>query len=246
MRASVSTLSRTRAAAVGAVAALSLVLTVGACSSDKDSSSSTSSKTSAASSTTSAVNSSTLTPRTVDAENGPNETIASYIKSAGITETKAKPGEDGAPEIDLPTPDGWETAGDKTPDYAAGAIIYTGPGSQGASYTPNIIALMSKLTGKVDKQKLIDLAGGEMKNLPNFKPMGKGQTSTLSGYPSYKIAGTYTLDGMTAVTAQQTVVIPGPDDAVYVLQFNATSNEDLMDALDAALTSIDKNTKISF
>jgi len=235
--------STTSVRACAAAASIALALGLGACSSDKKSDSATASSSSAPSATTSA-SASTLNPRTVDAEDGPNETIADYIKSAGIHETAAKPGEDGAPIIDLPTPDGWEDAGDKTPDYAAGAIVYTGPEAQGANYTPNIIAILSKLTGNVDKQKLIDLAGGEMKNLPDFHQLGGG-TDRLSGYPSYKIAGTYDLDGISAVTAQQTVIIPGPD-GVYVLQFNATSNEDQADALQAATESIDANTKISF
>lgn len=228
--------ARTRIAAAAAVA---LVLTLGACSSDK------SSAASSATSASTSVSASKLTPRTVDSAAGPNETIASYIKSHGITETEIKPGQDGAPKIDLPIPTGWADAGDKTPNYAAGAIVYTGPGSQGASYTANIIGILSKLTGDVDAQKLIDIAGGEMKNLPQFNQIGTGTTGKLSGYPAYKIAGTYNLEGMTAVTAQQTVVIKGTD-AVYVLQFNATSNEDQASALQAAADAIDQQTKISF
>lgn len=233
-----NTLRRTQ---VAVVAAAVLALGLGACSSDKGTTTSATSSTSVSTS----ASTSKLSPRSIDSTAGPNETIASYIKSAGISETKVKPGVDGAPKIDLPIPAGWADAGDKTPDFAAGAIIYTGPDASTASYTPNIIGIMSKLTGNVDAQKLIDLAGGEMKNLPGFSQIGKGEVGTLSGYPSYKIAGTYNLNGMTAVTAQQTVVIPGPD-GTYILQFNATSNEDQATVLEAALDAIDRQTKISF
>lgn len=237
--------STTTAGFIATLAALSLAL--GACSADEsDSSSSSTTSKPTSTATTSRSATSTLKPRDIDAENGPNETIAGYIESAGIRETLAKPGEDGAPTIDLPTPAGWEDAGDQTPENAAGAIIYTGPEAQDANYTPNIVVILSKLSGNVEKQKLIALAGGEMRNLPEFSPLGSGGTpATLSGYPAYKIAGTYNLDGITAVTAQQTVVISGSD-GIYVLQFNATSNDDQAAVLENATQFIDDNTTISF
>ena len=42
-------------------------------------------------------------------------------------------------------PEGWEDAGADTPEWAYGAIVYTGP--EAAEYTPSIVALVSKLTG---------------------------------------------------------------------------------------------------
>ena len=64
------------------------------------------------------------------------------------------------PTINLPVPEGWEPAGEDTPDWAYGAILYTGP--EAAEYTPSIVALVSKLTGNADPQKIIDLAPGEL------------------------------------------------------------------------------------
>ena len=67
-----------------------------------------------------------MAPRDEDAK-GPNPTIASYIAENNIQETPIKLGDPGSPTIDLPVPDGWETAGADTPDWAYGAIVYTGP-----------------------------------------------------------------------------------------------------------------------
>jgi len=229
-----------------AVATLTLALTLSACSdAESDSTTTSSSAGTSSTSTSSPSESTTLSPREVAGADGPNETIADYIKSAGIREISVKPGENGAPIIDLPTPDGWEDAGTRTPDYAAGAIVYTSPETQGADYTPNIVVILSELRGNVDVHKLIDLAGGEMRNLPGFQQFGPGETDRLSGYPAYKIAGMYDLDNAAAVTAQMTVVIPSPN-STYVLQFNATSNEDQAAALGAAADFIDANTRISF
>lgn len=232
-----------------AAAATMLLLASGlsACSDDETTENAAASSSAATSATRSSSTSagSTLMPRSIDDALGPHETIADYIESAGIRETPVKPGENGAPNIDVPMPDGWEDAGEQTPENTAGAIIYTGPEAQGADYTPNIIVVLSELAGDVDRQKLIELAGGEMQNLPGFTPFGPGETDLFSGYPAYKIAGSYDLKEITAVTAQLTVVIPGPR-SVYVLQFNATSNADQAEALGAAADFIDANTSITF
>ena len=90
-----------------------------------------------------------------------------------IQEAPVKRGDPGSPTIDLPVPDGWEPAGENTPDWAYGAIVYTGP--EAAEYTPSIVALVSKLSGNVDPQKIIDLAPGELKNLSGLKAMNEGR-----------------------------------------------------------------------
>ena len=113
-----------------------------------------------------------VAPRDEDAT-GPNPTIASYIAENNIQETPVKRGDPGSPTIDLPVPDGWEPAGEDTPDWAYGAIVYTGPDA--GEYTPSIVALVSKLTGNVDPQKIIDLAPGELNNLPGWKAMNEGR-----------------------------------------------------------------------
>ena len=173
---------------------------------------------------------------------GPNETIASYIEANGIQETPVKRGDPGSPTIDLPFPEGWEDAGADTPEWAYGAIIYTGP--EAAEYTPSIVALVSKLTGNVDPQKIIDLAGGELQNLPEYEGWNEGAVSTLGEYPAFQLGGTWVSDGLTKIVAQKTVVIPGAD-GLYVLQLNADGTEDQADIVSSATDAIDSETTIT-
>ncbi|MDO3634302.1 LpqN/LpqT family lipoprotein [Mycolicibacterium arseniciresistens] len=234
----------------GAVAAAAVLgLALSGCGSDTEpAASSTSSATSSESpsSTTSSAAAAPdklrIAPRDEDAA-GANPTIASYIAENGIKETPVKMGDPGAPVIDLPIPEGWVTAGDQTPEWAYGAIAYTGPESE--QYQPSIVALVSRLEGNVDPQAIIDLASGELKNLSGWSAMNEGETSTLGEYPAFQLGGTWVQDGVTKLVAQKTVVIPGPD-AVYVLQLNADSLEDQGMVLAPATMDIDEKTTITF
>ncbi|MCW2518395.1 MAG: putative lipoprotein LpqN, partial [Mycobacterium sp.] len=191
-----------------AVTALAVVLS--GCGSDTKSATSSSS-TSKSSSSEAATSKKPKVPETTEAEAaGPNPTIADYIKENNIKETGIKMGDPSAPAVNLPVPDGWQPlTAEEAPDYAYGAIVYTGPEFE--SDPPNIVALMSKLTGNVDPQQIIDLAPGELNNLPDYKPGNEGETSTLGDYPAYVLGGTYTRDGATRFIAQKTVVIPAAD-----------------------------------
>jgi Probable lipoprotein LpqN len=181
-----------------------------------------------------------VAPRT-DAP-GPNPTIASYIKENNIQEAPVHRGDPGSPTIDLPFPPGWANAGADTPDWAYGAVVYTGPEAQ--EYTPSIVALVSKLTGNVDPQKILDLAPGELNNLAGYKPLNEGRDSTLGGFPAYQLGGTWVDNGTTKVVAQKTVVIPGSD-ALYVLQLNADGLENQIEIVSAATDVIDEQTTIT-
>jgi Probable lipoprotein LpqN len=230
---------------VAAAAALAIVLS--GCGSDtktEPSTSASASKTTSSETSTKAAApsmKSKIAPRDEDAA-GPNPTIASYIADNNIQETPVKKGDPGAPTIDLPVPDGWEPAGENTPDWAYGAIIYNGPDA--GDYTPSIVALMSKLAGNVDPQKIIDLAPGELQNLPGWKATNEGEASTLGQYPAYQLGGTWTQDGQTKIVAQKTVVIPGSD-GLYVLQLNADGLENQGDLVGSATDVIDEQTKIT-
>ncbi|MEV3902867.1 LpqN/LpqT family lipoprotein [Mycobacterium sp. NPDC050551] len=233
--------------AVTAAAVLGLALS--GCGSDTEpaaSSASSATSSESASSTTSSAAAAPgklrIAPRDEDAA-GANPTIASYIADNGIKESTVKMGEPGAPVINLPIPEGWVTAGDQTPEWAYGAIAYTGPES--ADYQPSIVALVSRLEGDVDPQAIIDLAPGELKNLPGWSAMNEGETTTLGEYPAFQLGGTWVQDGVTKLVAQKTVVIPGPD-AVYVLQLNADSLEDQAMVLAPATMAIDDETTITF
>ncbi|TQK29019.1 LpqN/LpqT family lipoprotein [Arthrobacter sp. SLBN-53] len=173
---------------------------------------------------------------------GSYETIASYISQNGIQETPVKAGDPGAPTIDLPYPQGWEDAGPETPDWAYGATVYRGP--EAAEYTPSIVALISKLSGDVDPAKIIELAPGELQNLPGYEAITDGTTSQLSGFDAYQLAGTWDQDGLRKFVAQKTVVIPGGD-GLYVLQLNADGLADQADILSAATDVIDAETVIT-
>lgn len=173
---------------------------------------------------------------------GPNDTIASYIQANGIQETPVRRGDPGSPTIDLPFPEGWEDAGSDTPEWAYGAIVYTGP--EAAEYTPSIVAIVSKLTGNVDPQAIIDLAGGELQNLPEYSGWNEGAVSTLGEYPAFQLGGTWVSDGVTKIVAQKTVVIPSGD-GLYVLQLNADGTEDQADIVSAATDVIDSETTIT-
>jgi hypothetical protein len=230
----------TGAAAIAAV----LALVLSGCGSDtKTEPSTTSSEKTTTSTSAKAAPSSKpkVAPRDENAA-GPHPTIASYIADNNIQEAPVKRGDPGSPTIDLPLPDGWEPAGENTPEWAYGAIIYSGP--EAAEYSPSIVALVSKLTGNVDPQQIIDLAPGELQNLPGWSAMNEGETSTLGDYPAYQLGGTWTQDGQTKIVAQKTVVIPGAD-GLYVLQLNADGLESQAEIIGAATAVIDEQTTIT-
>ena len=237
-------MKRTAITGTAAIAAAVAIMLSG-CGSDtktEPSTSTTASKTTPTTSAKAAPSSrSKVAPRDADAK-GPNPTIASYIAQNNIQETPVKRGDPGSPTIDLPVPDGWEPAGEDTPDWAYSAIVYTGPDA--GEYTPSIVALVSKLTGNVDPQKIIELAPGELNNLPGWKAMNEGQVSTLGEFPAYQLGGTWTQDGQTKIVAQKTVVVPGSD-GLYVLQLNVDGLEDQADIIGAATDVIDEQTKIT-
>ena len=224
-----------------AIAALGIGLVgCGGSTSSNNASSKTSAATSAGATPTTANPQSKVAPRT--SVPGPNPTIASYIQQNNITQTPVHRGDPGAPTINLPIPDGWADAGRDTPATAYWAIVDTGP--EAAKYTPSIVATVSKLVGNVDQQKLLDLAPGELKNLPGFKPMGDGSTATLAGFPAYQVGGTWVQDGQTKAVAQKTVVIAASD-AVYLLRLNADCLDDQIDKALPATIDIDEQAKIT-
>lgn len=174
---------------------------------------------------------------------GPAPTIATYVQENGIQETPVTMGEPGAPVVYLPVPEGWVTAGDQTPGWAYSAIAYVGP--EADRYQPSIVAMMSKLVGDVDPQRVLDLAPGELQNLPGWSAMNDGKPTTLAERPAFQLGGTWTQDGQTRLVAQKTVVIPGPD-AVYVLRLNADALEDQIPIVGPATIDIDDQTTITF
>lgn len=232
-------MKRTAISGTAAIAA-AVAIMLSACGSDTKAEPSASAS-SAPATSANASSKSNVALRDEDAK-GPSPTIATYIAENNLHETPVKKGDPGAPRIDLPAPDGWKTAGDDTPDWAYGAIVYSG--AESTEYTPSIVALVSKLTGNVDPQKILGLAPGELQNLPGWKATNEGGPSTLGEYQAYQLGGTWTQDGQTKVVAQKTVVIPG-NDGLYVLQLNADGLEDQAQIVGAATDVIDAQTKIT-
>lgn len=229
-----------------AVAVVALGLALVGCGSDtKTDASSSASSTTESSTEKSTEKSSSAKPSPSEVPAGANETIADYIKNAGITETAVKRGDPGSPALDLPVPAGWREAGPDTPDYAWGAIVFDDPAA--AADPPSIVALMSKLTGPVEAAKIFEYAPGELKNLPGFDAMGgEGSMSTLSGFEAYQFGGTYVKDGVKRMIAQKTVVVPAKDgDGLFVVQLNADGTEDNIGPLMDATSEIDEKTTIT-
>ncbi len=162
-------------------------------------------------------------------------TIREYIAANGLQETVIHRGDAGAPSVDLPWMDGWEDAGSLTPQWAYSAVVYRG--TRPEVYTPNIVVLMSKLTGTADPQAVIDAAPGELTNLAGWAPVGQPGPGGRDDYPSYRLGGTWVRDGVTMVVAQTTVVLPA-DDGVYVVQFNADAAQSEFDIADAGMTTV--------
>jgi len=174
---------------------------------------------------------------------GPNPTIADYLRDHKIVEAQVHHDDNGVPKVELPTPDGWKSAGDDTPPWAYDAIVYTGPTAD-PDHSPSVVALLSELTGQVDPKALLAVAPGELQNLPGFTASGPGMTGTLGSYPTYRSAGTWSSDGKTRFVAQQTVIIPATN-RTYVLQLNSDGPVDQSAALQAVTTAVDQQTKIT-
>lgn len=226
------------------VAAVALAISLAGCRSDskpQDTSTSKSAE-SSTTTTTAAAKKGMHDATSPTATAGPNYTIVDYIRDNNLVETAVHQGDPGTPALNLPVPPGWSLAGDKTPDWAWGAIVSDDP--EYAADPPSVIALMSKLTGNVDPAKILEYAPNEIKNLPGYEAMGDGSSSTLGGFQAFQFGGGYVRDGAKRVIAQKTVVIPGQD-GLYVLQLNADGLEDQMSALLDATNVIDEQTTIT-
>ena len=170
-------------------------------------------------------------------------TVADYLNQNGITQVSVKPGEEGAPNVNLPTPEGWAFKNDSLPEGAYGGIAYTGPDAA-PEFPPTMFAYLSRLDGDADPEAILEAAPNELKGMPGFEGT-PGAPERLSGFDAYEVAGSYLQDGKPTFVAQKTVVIPGPD-ALYMLQLNAYSTPEQQDKLGAAMGQIDSQTEISF
>jgi len=173
----------------------------------------------------------------------PGATLNSYIVDNKIAETPFQADQPGTPTVDFPLPAGWSPAGDRTPDWAYGAIIYDK--APDPDDPPFLYAIASKLTGNVDPAKILELAPGQLNELPEFKPVeGPPRRSKLSGYDSIDYVGTYVWEGEPRAVGQQTIVIPGKD-GFFVLQLNGEAPEGQEQIVIDAADVIREKTKIT-
>ncbi|MCI4674731.1 LpqN/LpqT family lipoprotein [Candidatus Mycolicibacterium alkanivorans] len=222
------------AVATAGLAAISVSVALVGCGSKTETKTSTSTSTSTSTKTT--------TSSSPTQAAGPNKTIQDYLKENNIQEAAVHRGDPGSPNIDLPFPPDWSDAGQQTPEWAFGAIVYDKP--EAPSDPPSIITLVSRLTGNVDPAKILEFAPGELKNLPQYEPLGDDNKSTLSGFDAVQLGGTYVKDGKKRIIAQKTVVIPGSD-GLYVLQMNADALDGQKNVLMDATNVIDEKTTIT-
>jgi len=173
---------------------------------------------------------------------GPNKTIADYIKDNGVEATGIAPGTPDTPTINLPVPEGW-TRIPEGADAPYFGIVFDKPTNP--ADPPEITASVERLRGNVDTDQLLAAAPGGVRNLPGFAGADCVK-SALSGQPACQIGGTYTEGGVTRVVAQKTVVIQREDrDGIYVLRINAGGLKEDMEALNVAADAIDARTTIS-
>ncbi|MDF2823693.1 MAG: lipoprotein [Mycobacterium sp.] len=220
------------------ITALALGLALVGCGSDSSNEAGSSSETSSAEETTSEAAESDAPDPALPA--GPNETIQDYIAQNGIEETGVKPGDPGSPTVTLPVPPGWQQRND-LPEAPYGAIFF--PGTAVPANPPRVLALMSKLSGDVDPEAILEYAPGELRNMPGWAPMNEGVRGKQTGFDALQIAGTYEIDGKKGLIAQKTVVIPA-DDGVFVLQLNGYSDEGEVGLLGQATSAIDTQMNI--
>jgi len=178
----------------------------------------------------------------------PQATIADYVEHNGIPFTFTRPGDVGAPVIDIPCPPGWSNDRRPPPDVYA-AFVKPYPNSfMNLLGPPTCRAHVWKLTGNVDGQAILDVSSGEVKNKTGFTTMGEGPRS-FCGYPACYLSGDYFETGQRHVIMQLTVVIESQDgDGLYVpqLAFFSLETEDNAETLVAAAQVVAAQTTITF
>ena len=176
------------------------------------------------------------------ASGGPSMTLNQYIDDNGIAEYPVKDGDPDTPDFEFPFPPDWRPAGDLTPSWAYGAIIYDK--AKDPDDPPFMYAIASKLVGDVDPAKILELAPAQLNQLPEFSPVGEPNKDTLGGFDAINYVGTYVQEGEPRSVGQQTVVIPGKD-ALFVLQLNAEAPEGQEDVVIEAFNLISEKTTIT-
>lgn len=171
------------------------------------------------------------------------ENLNQYIVDNKIAEVPFKKDDPGTPTIDFPFPPDWVPAGDRTPDWAYGAIVYDKPVDPNDQ--PFMYAIAAKLTGNVDPAKILEYAGGQLDELPDFEPTdGPPKLVKFAGYDAVNYIGTYTWQGQARAVGQETIVIPGKD-GLFVMQLNGEAPKGQEQVVADAADLIREKTKIT-
>lgn len=170
------------------------------------------------------------------------KTIADYVAENKIVETAIKQGDPGPPTFQFPMPPDWRPAGNQKPDWAYGAIVYEK--AKDPADPPFMTAIISRLKGDVDKDKVFEYAPGLLQNLPGYQQDGDVRKTTFGAYEAIVFQGSYLRDGEQRYIAQLTTVIPEQDGSLVVLQLNADAPEGQDDVVKEAAKVIEADTKI--
>ncbi|MCK0172924.1 LpqN/LpqT family lipoprotein [Mycolicibacterium sp. F2034L] len=170
-------------------------------------------------------------------------TIQNFIRDNGLTETAMHPGDPGAPTVNMPLPPGWVDAGPNTPQWAWSAMYLNDPAL--LADPPNIITIISKLTGPGDLTRALLYAPGELKGKREYRGTN-GIPLRVSGFDGVQMEGTFVRDqdNVRRAIQQTTVLIPAPD-GVFVMQMNADGDEAQIPALEEAMRVVNTQTVIT-
>lgn len=119
-----------------------------------------------------------------------------------------------------------------------------GCGAHSLDYPPNVVVLLSKLTGAVDLDRILALAPGEVHGLTGYAPYGSPRTEMLAGCRAHRIGATYDLDGTPTIVGQSTIVVPGRGGESYLAQVSVTGTRSQEDGVEAAVQAIDRGLRI--
>lgn len=173
---------------------------------------------------------------------GPSKTLADYFAANDITQIPVRPGEPGTPIISIPPPPGWSDAGPDTQPGAYSEFLYDD--ASNPEDVPFVEILFSRLDGAADPVKVLEYATGELRNLPDYRPVSEPAAGKLNGFDAVELGGLYTKDGEERLIAQKTVVIPSTN-GLFVLQMNADAPKADAPALQLATVAIDEQATIA-
>lgn len=178
-----------------------------------------------------------------DRPSGSKKTIADYVAENKIIESPVKQGDPDAPTFDFPMPPDWRAAGAQKPEWAYGAIVYDK--AKDPADPPFMTAVVNKFTGDVDPAEVLEYAPGLLQNLPGYQQDGEVTKTTFSGFDAIVFQGSYLQDQTRRYIAQMTVVIPGREGALFVLQLNADAPAGQEQAVRDGARVIERDTTIT-